>query len=73
MSVIGEKKKINIFGVADTPTELTTGNYLTNDTAESLYLRKSSASNTYVSDAVYSSSSGAPLISITLTPNPIYT
>ena len=70
MSVIGEKKNINIFGVADTPTELTTGNYLTNDTAESLYLRKSSASNTYVSDAVYSSSSGAPLLSVTLAPNP---
>ena len=70
MSVIGEKKKINIFGVADTTTELTTGSYLTNDTAELLYLRKSSASNTYVSDAAYSTSSASPLLSVSLAPNP---
>ena len=63
-------KKVNIFGVADTPTALTTSNYLTNDAADSLYLRRASASNTYVSDAVYSTSSGSPLLSMTLAPNP---
>ena len=70
MTVIGETRRVNIFGVSDTATSLTTGSYLTNDAADLLYLRRASASNTYASDAVYSTSSSSPLLSITLTQNP---